>query len=113
MHRIALLIFIALLAAPPAIAQSENGNPGRLDAYACEKLPSPLKIDVQILDDAPRYLRFRDKFAARMNENGIEVVAGAPLVLTLDVRTVREFQQSDKRHIGELHIGKSGGGANI
>jgi len=106
---IALLIFATRIAAPPAMAQSGNGGPSRLDAYACEKLPASLRIDVQILDNAARYLRLRDKFIARINKDGIEVVAGAPLVLMLDIKTVREFEEEDKRHIGELRVGGSGG----
>jgi hypothetical protein len=108
MHRIALVFFVALLAAQLAMAQSGDRITGRLDAHICEKLPSPLKIDVQILDNAPRYVRLRDKFIARMNEDGIEMVTGAPYVLMLYIKTVRDFQQSDKSYIGELRIGKGG-----
>jgi hypothetical protein len=112
MNRFALFIVVALLAAPAAMAQSENVDTGRLDAYACEELPSPLKLDVQIFDNAPRYLRLKEKFTARLNKRGIVMTADAPLVLTLDVRTEREFQPTEERGIGELRVG-SGGGVSL
>lgn len=103
------LFFLVALVSLPAIAQSEDGYTGRLDAYVYEELRSPLKIDVLILDNSPRYLQLRDRFSARMKENGIEVAADAPLVLILDINTVFENQQTGERHIGELRIGKGGG----
>lgn len=112
MNRFALFIAVALLAAPAAVAQSDNGDAGRLNTYACEKLPSPLKLDVQIFDNAPRYLRLKENFTARLNKRGIVMAADAPLVLTLDVGTEREFQPTDKRGIGELRVG-SGGGVSL
>lgn len=106
--RILFVVVVALVSAPPSIAQSEKGKTGRLDAYACEELPAPLRIDVQMLDDTPRYLRIREKFILQMRQNGTEVVAGAPLVLTIDVTTMREFSQSDKNHIGEVRVDTGG-----
>lgn len=109
MCRIALLfVTVSLLVSSPARGQSEAPD-GRLNAFSCEKLPSPLKIDVQVLDNAPRYLRFRDKFVEQLVRDGISVMAGAALVLTLEVRTERELSDPTKGNIGEVRIGKSGG----
>ena len=106
---ITLFILIVLFAPQMSHAQSGDNFTGYIDAYARQGLPSPLSIDVQILDNAPRYIRLRKKFIARMRSDGIEVVADAPFVLILDIRTEREFQQTGKGYICELRIGREEG----
>jgi hypothetical protein len=105
----ALVLLAALMAPPQAAAQSEATNVARLDGHVCEQLPSSPRIDVQISDDAPRFLRLRDRFIARMKKDAIEIAAGAPLVLFLDVQTVREIQEQRKGSMGQVNIGKGGG----
>jgi len=100
---------LALIAAPPASAQSDVDNIGRLDAYVCEKLPSAPGIDIKLLDNAPRNVQFRDAFVARVKENGIAVTAGAPLLLLLEIKTVREFTDPQRGQLGEVRIGKGAG----
>ena len=100
---------LALIAAPPASAQSDGDNIGRLDAYICERLPSAPSIDIKLLDDAPRNVQFRDAFVARAKKNGIAVTAGAPFLLLLDIKTVREFSGPQRGQLGEVRIGKGAG----
>jgi len=105
---IGFLLFI-LFTGTSAMAQSEQDDSGRFDAYTCEKLPSPLKIDVQVLDYTQRNLRLRDKFTARLNDDRIETATEAPFVLTHDIKTLREFAGQDSPALSKLHIGKGSG----
>jgi hypothetical protein len=104
-----LLMFILIVTCPLAFAQSRDAKSGRLNAFICEPLPPAPVLDVEMLDDAPRYQQLKDKFASVLRKNGIDVRAGAPLVLTIDLKTLRDSQASDKHDLGELRLGKDGG----
>ena len=103
-----LFMLAATLSAPQAAAQTEENNTARLEAHVCEKLSSPASIDVQLSDDAPQFQRLRDRFTARMKKDGIEIAAGAPLVLFLHIQTFRDFTRSDQGGMGELRVGAGG-----
>lgn len=104
-----ILFFTILLVGPTAMGQSADDAAGWLNSYACEEITKPFKIDVQLTDNAPDLLKLKDKFTAQLKRDGIGVSAGAQLLLMLDIRTVRNIEQSEKGHIGELQIGKGGG----
>jgi hypothetical protein len=104
------LIFIAILASFPAAAQSETEEAGLLHAYACEKLVSPSKIDIQLLDDTPRNVQLKNKLKELLVEGGNEATAKAPLVLTLDIKTVRELPGQKKQRLTRLRFG---GGVSV
>lgn len=106
---IALLTAILIVPPLPAFAQSPNAKSGRINAFICEKLPQASIVDVQMLDDAPRYRQLREKFITELREDGIGVKTGAPLTLTIDLKTVRDSQSSDQHGVGELRLGRDGG----
>ena len=107
-----LSLFILIASQPPAVAQSGEAKSGLLNAFVCEALPPSAVLDVEMLDDAPRYQQLRKKFADQLKKDGIDVKDGASLVLTIDLRTIRDSQSSDRRGLGELKLGK-GGSVNL
>jgi len=80
-----------------------------LSALACGKLPVPLRVDVEIMDNAERFLRFKDRFVRRLEAGGARVVAGAPQTLMLDVQTLREFDQAEGGELLEFRAGQESG----
>lgn len=89
-----------------ALGQSADPPTSRLNAYECGTLPKPLRLSVQLLDNADRFLKFRDFFEKELRAAGAAITANAPIVITLDVRTVREFQRSSPGPLLELRAGQ-------
>ena len=102
MHRFAVIVVsLSLLPAPSVWGQAEEVD-GRLNAYVCEELPSPLRTDVRTLDDAPRYLKFKNEFSAKMRANGMDVAGDAPLQLILHMETEQEVRGSGEGDLAVL-----------
>lgn len=108
MYRTAVLSLILIIAAPIPVMAQAAGNPGesRINAFACGALPAPLRVDVQVLDNAARYLTFRKRFIEALRAMGGSAVDGAADILTLDVRTEREFQRRAGGELLELRAGQ-------
>lgn len=106
-HIAAMLFALALVVAQPGHAQdSAEDADARLNAFACEVLPAPLRVDVQLLDNDARYLRARDALVARLQGAGVEVAKDAPLVLTLELRKIVEFERREGGELFELRAGQ-------
>lgn len=108
MHRIAVLAIFLMLGAPPPVLAQAAGDPvaSRMNAFACGALPSPLRVDVQVLDNAARFVRFRKRFIEALRATGGDAVKGVDAILTLDVRTEREFQRREGGELLELRAGQ-------
>ena len=108
MHRFAALAILLVLCAPSFVAAPAAGGAAtrRLPAITCGVLPSPVKVDVQVLDNDERHLKFRDRFIAALRANGGDAVNGADAILTLEVRTEREFQRRAGGELIELRAGQ-------
>jgi hypothetical protein len=100
------VVIFALTINGGALAQSADAPNSRLNAYECEALPKPLQVYVQVLDDADRFLKFKDHFEKALRSVGAEIAPKAPIVVTLDVRTVREFQAQSKDTFLQLRAGQ-------
>lgn len=106
MYRTAILALFFSFCVPFAgWAQSDSGG-SRINAFACGTLPSPLKVDVQILDNAASFVRYRKLFVDALRKAGGDAVDGAETILTLDVRTEREFQRRSGGELLELRAGQ-------
>ncbi len=108
MYRIAVFAFLLTLGAALPVVAQEAGEPvaSRMNAFACGTLPSPLKVDVQVLDNAASYLRFQERFVEALRAAGGDSVDGAAIILTLDVQTEREFQRREGGELMELRAGQ-------
>ena len=101
-----LAVIVALTINGGALGQSADVPTSRMNAYECETLPKPLRLSVQVLDNAARFLKFKDHFEKELRAAGAEIAANAPFVLTLDIRTVREFQGKSAGPLFELRAGQ-------
>lgn len=103
-----IAVAVLLLGAHPGQAQQAESaaTDGRLNAFACEALPSPLRVSVEVMDNTEQYLRLRDSFVARLRSAGVEIADGAPLILLLDVRKLVEFEQQPGGELFELRAGQ-------
>lgn len=104
-----LTLFV--LAALPVAAQDAEPDadpaPGRLSAYYCGSMPSDYSVDVVLLDNKDENLLIKDAFVSGLTRRGVTVREGAPLILTLEIAPVREFEQSDgRRGIIEMRVGQ-------
>ncbi len=107
MHRLKSFAVIVMLTINcGALGQSADVPTSRLNAYECETLPKPMRMSVRVLDNAERFLKFKGHFEKELREGGAEIAAGAPVVLTLDIRTVREFQGKSPGALFELRAGQ-------
>ncbi len=107
MHRLKSFAVIAVLTINGgALGQSADPPTSRLNAYECETLPKPLRLSVQVLDNAERFLKFKGHFEKELRAAGAEIAANAPVVVTLDIRTVREFQEKSAGPLFELRAGQ-------
>jgi len=87
-----VLVITLLTTVVGAHGQSADVPPSRINAFACGTLPSPLQLDVQVLDNSDRIVAFRDQFKNELRARGVVVSGTAPTIIILDFRTVREFQ---------------------
>ncbi len=99
-------IIIMLTINGGALGQSGDVPTSRLNAYECDSLPKPLRMSVQVLDNAARFIKFKGHLEKEMRAGGTEIAADAPVVLTLDIRTVREFQGETAGTLFELRAGQ-------
>ena len=107
MHRLKFFaVIVALTLNGTAQGQSAGESTSRLNAYECGNLPDPLRISVQVLDNADRFLKYKDHFEKELRSAGAEIAANAPVVVTLDVRTVRESQRNSTGPLFELRAGQ-------
>ena len=95
-----------LITSGMAFAQSADAPNSRLNAYECGTLPQPLSLSVQVLDNADRFLKFKAHFEKQLRARGATVADNAPVQVTLDVRTVREFGGSSASGLIQLRIGQ-------
>ena len=107
MHYVKSFAVIAVLTINGgALGQSADPPTSRLNAYECETLPKPLRLSVQVLDNAERFLKFKGQFEKELRAGGAEIATDARVVLTLDVRTIREFRDKSASTLFDLRIGK-------
>ncbi|MBT5048995.1 MAG: hypothetical protein HOM58_10880 [Rhodospirillaceae bacterium] len=108
MYRIAALAIFLTFSIPLAVlGQKANDTiSSRMNAFACGTLPSPLTVDVQVLDNAKRFVQFRTRFIEALRASGSDAVRGAAAILTLDMRTEREFQRREGGELLELRAGQ-------
>jgi len=101
-----VVAFVLFGAQPGQAQQAEDAAGSRLNAFACEGLPKPLRLDVEVMDNAEQYLRLRDSFVARLRGAGVEVSDDAAIILTLDIRNMVEFEQQGGGELFELRAGQ-------
>ncbi|MDA0653615.1 MAG: hypothetical protein O3C49_10115 [Proteobacteria bacterium] len=99
-------LIIALTMPLGAQGQTPDTPTSRMNALSCEPLPAPLETDVQILDNAERFVAFKAQFEKELRSRGVKLSSTAPLIATLDIRTVREFQSETKDPLFEKHAGQ-------
>ena len=100
------VIILALTINGGALGQSADLPNSRMNAYECGSLPEPLSLSVQVLDNAERFLKFKGQFEKELRAAGAKIAANAPAIVTLDVRTVREFQGNRAGPLVELRAGQ-------
>lgn len=101
-----VVAFVLLGAQPGQAQQAANTADSRLNAFACEGLPKPLRLAVEVMDNTEQYLRLRDSFVARLRGAGVEVAENAAIILTLDIRNMVEFEQRGGGELFELRAGQ-------
>lgn len=99
-------IIVLLTISGNAVGQSTDEPTSRLNAYQCGDLPKSLQVTVQVLDDTDRFLKFKSHFEKELRATGVKIGAKAPVVVTLDVKTFREFQGNDGGALIELRAGQ-------
>ena len=90
------LLAIILTASSGAHGQIPDPASSRMNAVSCEKLPAPLAIDVQILDDAKQIVAFKSQFEDDLRSKGVQLSNNAATIAILDIKTVREIQREPK-----------------
>ncbi len=105
--RILAVVFVAL--AFPALGQTSNEAGGRVTAFVCEALPSPLKVEIEIetLEDSPRSARLRRALLKSLAARDAVVVSGAPLRLSLYVSPTREAETRRERDLARISRGNA------
>jgi hypothetical protein len=99
---------VVLLAAGFVVMASprvEAANPGYLTAFACGKLPSPLKVAIDAEDDTKQSRQLKDVLIKALSARATEIATDAPLTISLYVNTVREVARYKGRDLGELSVG--------
>ncbi len=102
-----ILAAVLLAAAVPAAGQATDEVVGRVTAFACESLPSPLNIEVETSDGSPREDRLRRILVKSLAARQAVVSPGAPLRLSLYVRSVREPEIRKGRDLGQFSRGNA------
>jgi hypothetical protein len=107
----AILVF-ALALAPAISALAQSAGPGTgsgegyLTATTCGKLPEPLRLDVQAMDDTVENMQLRKILIDRLMRQGIAVNAGAPNVLRFEVVRTSRPTRYKGRDLGEFRSSK-------
>ncbi len=101
-----LILAAALLAAAvPAAGQAKDEAVGRVTAFACESLPSPLNIEVETSDGSPQADRLRRVLVRSLLARQAVVSPGAPLRLSLYVESVRAPEIRKGRDLDKVGSG--------
>ncbi len=102
-----ILAAVLLAAAVPAAGQATDEAVGRVTAFACEALPSPLNIDVETSDGSLQADRLRRVLVKSLAARQAVVSPGAPLRLSLYVGSVREPEIRKGRDLGQFSRGSA------
>jgi hypothetical protein len=97
-----LLAAVILTVAVPAVGQGTDRPAGRVTAFACELLPSPLNIQIETSDGSARSDRLRRVLVRSLAARQAVVSSGAPLKLSLYVELVREPETSNGSDLERL-----------
>ncbi len=101
------LAAVFFAAAVPAAGQPVAEQAGRVTAFACESLPSPLRVDVEVPDASPQAGRLRRALVRSLGARQAVVSPGAPLRLSLYVGSVREPEIRKGRDLGQFSRGNA------
>ena len=83
-----------LAAAQPAVAQ------GRMSSFSCEDIPEPLRVRIDLLDDAPPMLKLRESVVAALAKRGVTIASDAPYVLSFEAELIRHALRRKGRDLG-------------
>ncbi len=100
---VALLTVIALAGVDAARATAKGE--GFLSAYACGKLPTPLRVEVETQDDSRKFMELKQVLIDALASRETRIAANAPLKLSLFVETVRETERRKGRDLGQFSTG--------
>ncbi len=106
-NRLIVAAVIVAAAAAPAAAQATDEPAGRVTAFACESLPSPLKIDIEVPDASAQADRLRRVLVRSLAARRAIVTPGAPFRLNLYVGLVREPEIRKGRDLGRFSRGNA------
>lgn len=102
-----ILASIVLAVAVPAAGQAPSVATARVTAFACAKLPSPLRIEVEAADGSPYADRLKRVLVRSLAARQAIVTPGAPLRLSLYVGLVREPEIRKGRDLGQFSRGNA------
>ena len=105
-NRLILASFL-LAVAVPAAGQATGGPAGQVTAFACEALPSPLRVEVEAADGSPQSDRLRRVVVRSLAARRAVVAPGAPLRLSLYVDSRREAAIRKGRDLGQFSRGNA------
>lgn len=97
MVRRLILASIFFAVAGPAVGQAAGESAGHVTAFACESLPSPLMVDVQVSHESLRADRLRSILVRSLVAHQAVVAPGVPLQLNLYVDLVRKGETNDPK----------------
>lgn len=100
---IALLTVVALTGVSAARATADGA--GLLSAYACGKLPIPLRVEVEAQDDSRKFMELKKVLIDALSARKTGIAANAPLKLSLFVETLRETERRKGRDLGQFSTG--------
>ncbi len=101
------LTAIFLAAAIPAVGQALDPASGRLTAFVCESLPSPLRVEIESPEGSSRTDSLKRVLIRALAARHAVVAPGAPLRLSLYVGSVREAEVRKGRDLGEFSRGNA------
>ncbi len=91
-----------LAAAIPAAGQTTDSAAGRVTAFACVPLPSPLSIEVETAVGSPQADRLRRVLVRSLVTRHAVVSTGAPLRLSLYVGSTDHSGVGKRRDLGQF-----------
>jgi hypothetical protein len=98
------LLCAALLAiATPSHAAT--AQPGSLTAFACGKLPFPLRVEIDAQDDSQQSRQLKNTLIKALTDGQTQIAANARLKVSLHVETLRESARYKGRDLGEFSRG--------
>ncbi len=101
------LTALFLAAVFPAAGQALDPASGRLTAFVCESLPSPLRIQIESPEGSQRTDRLKRILVRALAARHVVVAPGAPLRLSLYVGSVREPEVRKGRDLGQFSRGNA------